>query len=233
MSFASFLPMLLAQAAVEPSTPWFREGWFLLVVALAVIAAPFLVGFQLARIWRSPDDGWRIGVVLFAFVAGIVICAMGWPPKLGIDLSGGVILIYEVDSNKQQNRLMEDGQRVLDRSIAATGLRGTVEREDGRLSVVLPSGADSDLDRFENEVSGRTPGDLPLALQERTRRDDAAVLVYSTGAANTEDVDNNQLMDKLVTAITRRVNPGGQKEVTVRRYGEEQVEVIIPEVDEA
>ncbi|NBX29814.1 protein translocase subunit SecD [bacterium] len=40
-------------------------------------------------------------------------------------------------------------------------------------------------------------------------------------------------MDKLVAAVSRRVNPGGQKEVTVRRYGLDQLEVIVPEVDQA
>jgi SecD/SecF fusion protein len=40
-------------------------------------------------------------------------------------------------------------------------------------------------------------------------------------------------MDKLVAAVARRVNPGGQKEVTVRRYGLDQLEVIVPEVDQS
>jgi len=39
-------------------------------------------------------------------------------------------------------------------------------------------------------------------------------------------------MDKLVAAVARRVNPGGQKEVTIRKYGTEEIEIIIPEVDE-
>jgi len=37
-------------------------------------------------------------------------------------------------------------------------------------------------------------------------------------------------MDKLVAAVSRRVNPGGQKEVTVRQFGLDQIEVILPEV---
>ena len=35
-------------------------------------------------------------------------------------------------------------------------------------------------------------------------------------------------MDKLVGAISRRVNPGGVKEVTVRPYGQREIEIIIP-----
>ncbi|MEN6459333.1 MAG: protein translocase subunit SecD [Thermoguttaceae bacterium] len=57
-----------------------------------------------------------------------------------------------------------------------------------------------------------------------------ALLVYQVDEAQQkgEPVD----MDKLVTAIAKRVNPGGQKEVTVRSYGQNAVEIIIPEKEE-
>ena len=35
-------------------------------------------------------------------------------------------------------------------------------------------------------------------------------------------------MGSLIAAISQRVNPGGVKEVTIRQYGSEQVEIIIP-----
>lgn len=38
-------------------------------------------------------------------------------------------------------------------------------------------------------------------------------------------------MDKLVGAISRRINPSGAEEVTVRRVGDDRVEVIIPGAD--
>ncbi len=121
--------------------------YFVLLVALAVATLPFLAGTYLARLWRMPDHGWKIGIVLFAIAASVAICVLGWPPKLGIDLRGGVILVYEVDK--------------------------------------------------------------------------------------TQTVDPQYDMNKLVGAITRRVNPGGVKEVSVRPFGDDQVEIIIPEADEA
>ena len=39
-------------------------------------------------------------------------------------------------------------------------------------------------------------------------------------------------MDKLIAAVSRRINPSGVAEVTVRRYGNEQLEVIVPEVEQ-
>ena len=40
-------------------------------------------------------------------------------------------------------------------------------------------------------------------------------------------------MDKLVAAISRRVNPSGVLEVTVRSRGSNEVEIIIPEANDA
>ena len=95
-----------------------------------------------------PDHGWKIGVCLFSLLASVVILLMGPPLKLGIDLSGGVILVYEVDQTKQKP--------------GETGRHGQADRR-----------------------------------RQPPRQ------------------------------------PGGQKEVTIRKYGVEQIEIIVPEVEEA
>ncbi len=125
---------------------------FLGIVALMLV--PFLIGGFLARRLRMPDHGWKIGLVLWSLTVGSVVVGTGWPPKLGIDLKGGAILVYEVDQKKKQDP------------------------------------------------------DKTLSSEE---------------------------MNKLIAAINRRVNPGGVKEVSIRKFGVEQIEIIIPEVgtDEA
>ena len=112
----------------------------LILIILTVLALFFLGGVVGKRL-RMPGYGWKIGIILLAIVSGLTITSLGWPPKLGIDLSGGVILVYEVDEK-------------------------------------------------ETEVD----------------------------------------MDALVTALKRRINPSGVKEVVIRQYGDRQVEIIIPEV---
>ena len=96
----------------------------------------------------AAGPAWRIATVFFSFFAASAVTWYGWPPKLGIDLSGGSILVYEIDDQ-------------------------------------------------------------------------------SKGPGTTVD------MEKLVQAVTKRVNPGGVKEVTIRPYGVNQIEVIIPKADEA
>ena len=164
MNLPSLAVALLAQAApvVAPAAAapavaaeWWREPWAMWGITLLTIFGPTFLAWFLSKSLRVADMWGRLATVLVAAAAGGVVCWMGWPPRLGIDLKGGVILVYEIDQAKQGEK-----------------------REDG-------------------EAAG--------------------------------PVD----MDKLVAAVSRRVNPGGQKEVTVRRFGLDQLEVIVPEVDQA
>ena len=144
-----YVSPLLAEAVAPDRAPL---PWFVhMLVAVGTLAVSFFLGGYLGKKLRMPDHGWKIGLSLFTLLASAAIMVMGPPFKLGVDLSGGVILIYEVDQAKKA-----------------------------------------------------TPG-VPLGKQE---------------------------MDNLISAVTRRVNPGGQKEVTIRTYGAEQIEIIIPEVNE-
>ncbi len=117
------------------------------VIVIILMVAPFFLGNYFARSLRMPDYGWKIGIILWTLICSLVILGTKWPPKLGIDLSGGMILIYDIDKTKLK--------------------------------------------------------------QDQT-------------------VD----MDKVIAAITKRINPGGVKEINIRKYGADGVEIIIPDVDE-
>ena len=64
-------------------------------------------------------------------------------------------------------------------------------------------------------------------------------LVYQVDEQKAKDSDKdvsdsaflNKSMDELVKAIKRRVNPSGTEEVTVRKVGQDRVEIIIPGAD--
>jgi SecD/SecF fusion protein len=139
----------LSRAEYDESVrfPWETFG-IVIAVLLGGVALPFYIGNRLERWLRMPDYGWKIGLVLSSIVVGGVICWFGWPPRTGIDLSGGYVLIYEIDETK-----------------------------------------------VEQETEGKSAKEIQKGL---------------------------------VTAISRRINPGGVKEVVVRPYGSDQIEVIIP-----
>ena len=115
-----------------------------LLIIVALVVLPGLVGHWLAKAVRMVDYGWKFGVILFAIAASVVVIVLGWPPRLGVDLGGGSILVYKVDERKT------DWQP--------------------------------------------------------------------------------EKMDQLLTAVSKRVNPGGQKEIQVRRLGNDMVEIVMPAV---
>ena len=169
--------LLIAQSsAAAPAGASAAEGWSLpyvkLLVVVAVFAASFGLGGYLSRRWRMPDYFGKITLILFTFFAGSAVCLnaaylkyVHQPPidkvKLGIDLRGGVILVYEL---------------------------------------------------LQGEESAFAPGQ-----EAGTRR--------GTGAETSVD------MERLVTAIKRRIDPANIKEVTVRGLGRRQIEIIIPKVE--
>lgn len=229
MAWYLTLPMLFAQAAAPQvvddgsMTPTLK-----LVIALGVIVGSFVGGGVIARSLRMPDYSFKIGLVLFTLVASLAICFTGWPPKRGIDLSGGVVLVYEVDRGVSSSNAMQEAvTRVNDQLRSGGGERLEV-RPNGadRLEVIVPAGAD--LPNIESEI-GKVAAAPDLKLHASGKREEGGktILEYQ--------VDSKQKaidMDKLVAAIGRRINPSGVKELTIRQYGAEQLQVIIPEIED-
>jgi SecD/SecF fusion protein len=225
---------LFAQAAPQAAEmPWHEQGWFTAVLALIVIVVPFLLGQMLAKSLRMNEYSWRIGLVLFSVIAGSAICWLGWPPRLGIDLSGGVILVYEVDPTKAGDYVGTVEDRVRKQLQEISDVRATVTRTEGdKIEVAFPETSPAVIRRVENAVSNVGLDDInaSLAIEARTVADGKQVLRF---AARQQSSLGKEDMDKMVGSIGKRVNPGGQKEVTVRAMGGDRVEVIIPRVDQA
>ena len=156
----AFHCLTLAQAeapAVEAS--WLDDSWFgiplrsliALAVVLAVLILPFVVGNFVSKSLRMPTFGARFGWVILAITASVVVL-VNKLPGLGVDLSGGTILVYELNPEKLKSLAEAGGQRVV-----------------------------------------------------------------------SED---------LIEPLTRRINPSGTQEIVLRPYGEKQIEIIVPEVDQ-
>ena len=210
--------------------PWWREGWAAWTITLLTVALPTLAAWLLAGRLRAADMWGRLATVLVALVAGCVIVALGWPPRLGIDLKGGVILVYEIDASKQVAGQVDDCvgkiEQLLERQ---EGKLGAVSRTPGGGIAVRLDTADAVArESFMRSVEQFDFGDAQVRLARRSDAGGALSLEFDV-AGRSAAVD----MDKLVAAVSRRVNPGGQKEVTVRRYGLDQLEVIVPEVDQS
>ncbi|MDR0704984.1 MAG: protein translocase subunit SecD [Planctomycetaceae bacterium] len=113
----------------------------------------FFAGHYLSKIWRLPEHNIKIFIVLLAFFGSIIAVILGWHRlTLGIDLQGGVVLVYDA---------------------------------------------------------------IPIQKLD--------------GSADTDELN----MDKLARAITRRINPGGVREISITKLGTRQIQVVIPHAEDA
>jgi len=216
--------------AALPAAAWWREPWAVWGMTLLTVAVPTTLSWLLSKRLRAADMWGRVATVLVALTAGAVITWLGWPPRLGIDLKGGVILVYEVDSSRQSaGEVDECAGRIEQLLSSQDGRKGTVSRmADNRIAVRLETADQAARESFLKGVEQLDLGGPRVRLAARRSVGDALEVEYElSGRAARVD------MDKLVAAVSRRVNPGGQKEVTVRRYGLDQLEVIVPEVDQS
>ena len=56
-------------------------------------------------------------------------------------------------------------------------------------------------------------------------------LIFEVDHSASEKEITDQVMDQMVAAIAKRINPGGLDEIVVRRVGFDRIEIIIPGVD--
>jgi SecD/SecF fusion protein len=159
-SFSEFAGLLGQSSAAMDLLRGMLDVLRYVAIAAAVIVPPALLGYALARWMRMPDHGWRLALVLVSLAVAGVMVGMG-ELRLDIDLKGGMVLIYELDTERTKTTL-----RTLD-------------------------GGEAGADQIEV---------------------------------------TSQVVNELVGALGRRLDPGGVMQLVVRRYGSDQVEIIIPDV---
>ena len=154
-------------------------------VAVALVAVPIWLGAYLSRRWRMPDYSGRIAVVFFALFAGIVITVLGWPPKLGIDLSGGVILVYELEEDSASR---ETGQAKVEEGAPGEGEEGEAEEGEAGEQEAGPQRGKVDMEKLIQAIRLRAdPSNVrELTIRARGERQIEVIIPLSQALANEE-----------------------------------------------
>ncbi len=151
-----------AKAAPLPEAkpvPFYEKSAFTWMVFLIILIGSFYAGQTLSKAWRLPDHSFRIFLLLFVFFGSVAASILGWHRlTLGIDLRGGVVLVYDA-----------------------------------------------------------------VPIKDRVSTDPNAPGSASGG------ID----MDQLTRAIAKRINPAGVREIAISKLGSRQIQVIIPEAEDA
>lgn len=103
------------------STPWYRAWYSALAILALVVFLSMAFGTWVGPLLRMPEASWKFTVVALAVLFALSLMWLRWPPKLGIDLNGGTILVYELDKQDKATIFSEGGssEGLMKRLIAA------------------------------------------------------------------------------------------------------------------
>lgn len=142
---------------------------------LAVSALYFLLAWFWSSRFQSPFH-WKFGLILTSLFLGLVAL---WPPqdlKLGIDLSGGTILVYEVKPDSaQKNVNLEELISALKKRVNPDGSKDIPIRPLGRdrIELILPNATSEDVEEVKKKLT--TQGLLQFRILANRRKDDSAI----------------------------------------------------------
>jgi SecD/SecF fusion protein len=149
------------------------------LICLGLIAASFALGILVANAYRQRDYGWKLGLILSTVLVSTFVILFG-DFKLGVDLKGGVILVYGIDEieTKQLQSGAADanwnmGQliAVLTKRLNPTGLKEIVIRPFGNkeIEIVVPEVDPAEIERIKETI--RTGGVLQFMIVASDVRD--------------------------------------------------------------
>ena len=172
------LPSLLAadNRLIKFDLPSFGTQTFqipgLFFLVLGLIVASFAIGIWFANAVRLKDYGWKVGLILATLTTSLAICLLG-QYKLGVDLQGGVILVYEVNEEETKQLVAKEtgidwdmGRlvQVLRDRLNETGLKEIVVRPFGpkQIEIVVPEVDEEEVRKLEEKIT--TGGTLQFMI---------------------------------------------------------------------
>src|SRR5262249_42524267 len=114
--------------SAEPSGAKKLSGLMRILIIVGVFVLPILLANMLSKALRMQDAFWRFFFVSFSIVASLAAVYFGNEPKLGVDLQGGVNLVYELapakgDEQQSTADLMDKLVGTISRRINPGGIK--------------------------------------------------------------------------------------------------------------
>ncbi|MDR0337133.1 MAG: protein translocase subunit SecD, partial [Planctomycetaceae bacterium] len=154
----------------SPPLPFWQTFWQTYsawIIFLLLVLCCFSAGHYFAKIWRLPEHQIKIFIVLLAFFGSLTAVMLGWHRlTLGIDLQGGVVLIYDaipIQTSDNTDTATETSQpldmdkltRAIIKRINPGGVREISITKLGmrQIQVVIPRAEDAEVARIERVIS--------------------------------------------------------------------------------
>lgn len=166
----------------------------LVLLILGAAALSFAGAYFYAQAIRMPDYAVKLGVVAFAFLASLLLILFR-EYKLGVDLQGGVILVYEVDEKATKENNPEADVTaaaasvvpVLSRRLNKTGTKEIVIRPFGQsqVEVIVPEIDPSEIEKIKTNIT--SAGLLRFFILADSEQRDAEVRLAAARQAESSE----------------------------------------------
>ncbi|MDR1959558.1 MAG: protein translocase subunit SecD [Planctomycetaceae bacterium] len=172
---------ITTEEVTNSPTVWYHNGYFIVTLYFLIIVACAYVSNSCAKAFRMPDLAVRMFIVLFALFGAIATTILSWEKlTLGIDLSGGVVLVYDVKPRSVENMdgttVTETGsidfeqlKRAIDRRINPAGVKEISVQKYGtsQLKIIIPNIDAPEVDRIEKLISDAGSLEFRILASER------------------------------------------------------------------
>lgn len=237
------------KTAAEEELPSGWSPWLIAIMLLALFVLPMMAGNYLAKIWRMPDHGWKMSLVMGTLAASILICVFG-QFKFGPDLAGGITLIYEladaptaVEQNQPTSRstgpgLIKSGGREFTMSELTSALKerldpaGTKEitiREYGpAVEIIIPQVGEDEKDFVKQKITKIGQLEFRITADPTINKDKVIVdLAKHTSPSQKEVMQGEKKVAEWVPYDVKSFGPPEREDNMVKRMAGDTAEALV------
>ena len=189
---------------IVPSDYEGKPGVVTMVVLLLSICTPYLFAKLLGERLRAPEFVWRLTFVLTTVCVAVFVVmpkgpeyGVGWPPKYGVDLQGGVNLIYQFEMDTDdggsvrgmsRSEIQKTLVQQLSRRINPSGTSDVVVRPYGtsQVEIIVPEVNQDEVFVIKKLIT--TAGALEFRIVANPQQHDILMGIYKDGLNNKQDV---------------------------------------------
>ncbi|MEX1223216.1 MAG: hypothetical protein WEA31_01595, partial [Pirellulales bacterium] len=233
--------LLLAQDAAPEAAdgPWYDSALGILGLLILVIAIPLILAHFTAKSLRMKDYSWKLFILFGTALAGVVITYFGWPPKLGIDLKGGTILIYEINQERLGDKEVDMDQLIgaIRERIDPSGVKQVVVQQYGehQIEFVIPEVDQEEVENIKRIVAATGALEFRILASTLYQQEDGPLIERALETPGNVIKDPDVLAqrdDERVRAVIAEAEQLPLEQSVVERDGEPLARWIpIPEED--
>lgn len=177
-------------------------------------------------IQRALGDGYIVALNLASTTPDWLANWGGQPMKLGLDLSGGVHFLLEVDTDSAIAKRIEHYTSGIKRVLREDKIRGFISLEDnGQIRGKFKTA------ELRDQASSRIRSEYSELLREESNAEGGFILTMSLSEAKIKEIESYSVAQNLTT-LRNRVNELGVSEPLVQRQGRNRIVVELPGIQD-